>query len=273
LAVLLSSFVCFSLQADVVYSPGNNPPQNLATDFPHVAVFGRISNPDIRSLEEAIEKVRNASGGHFDGAGNKSITVFPNSPGGSLLTGIELGRIIRKNNVGVWVLNGECSSACVFMMSGGIDRSAYNSRIGVHRPTLRDFGLADLDISQARAKYKKITKYSRQYLIEMGVSPRLMDAMLAVPSSSIKYLSESEMKDFNLLGKDAAYEEWARAKNMKSGGKLTIFTEYVFFCQEKYDAVTCIDFLKEDGVNQTVLDFLRQCMKKYSPLTCSTLLE
>jgi hypothetical protein len=73
----------------------------------------------------------------------------------------------------------------------------------------------------------------------MGMSERLHQEMMKVPSSESRLLSYDEMKTLNLSGEDAGYSEWRRAKNVAKYGDskmkefdawLTHEKEYVARC-------------------------------------------
>jgi hypothetical protein len=73
----------------------------------------------------------------------------------------------------------------------------------------------------------------------MGMSERLHQEMMKVPSSEIRLLTYDESRAFNLSGEDAGYSEWIRAKNVAKYGEakvkehdawLTRQNEYIARC-------------------------------------------
>jgi hypothetical protein len=53
----------------------------------------------------------------------------------------------------------------------------------------------------------------------MGMSERLYQEMMKVPSNRIRPLSYNETEAFNLSGEDPGYSEWRRARNVAKHGE------------------------------------------------------
>ena len=132
-------------------------------------------------------------------------TVYFNSPGGSLLAGMTLGRLLREHGYATDVGRrpadplarpgvGVCYSACPFAYAGGTPRHlAAGSVLGVHRPANRvpvpdEFAFEQLVHSQASA-----------YLAAMGVGPELATMMTQVPNDRIRLITREEARRLNLV--------------------------------------------------------------------------
>jgi hypothetical protein len=114
----------------------------------------------------------------------KSIIVL-NSPGGSLIGGIKLGRAIRDaglltdvgRNIGEtekMLVAGECYSACTLAFLGGEFRSIEkDSTYGVHRFFFTTKGDQDTDAAQI------LSASIVQYIRDMDVDPELFNDMTA----------------------------------------------------------------------------------------------
>lgn len=140
-----------------------------------------------------------------------------NSGGGDGVAAMQIGRIVRAAKAHAFV-RGRCSSACVFILAGGVVRSAPAERgVGIHRPRLTGFvkgqGVVDIDPASnpnAAAALEVGNRLSQAFLREMGLPDALFQAMMATPSGEMRYLDATELSEFGLSGFDAAYRE-ARA--------------------------------------------------------------
>ena len=111
------------------------------------------------------------------------MTLYLNSPGGSVADAIKLGRVIREHKLNTRVgglggvtmastADGICVSACTLAFLGGIERSVqFNAIYAVHRFFRGDrgAGTADMDVAQLLAA--EIQRYMR----EMEVDARLLE--------------------------------------------------------------------------------------------------
>ena len=132
-------------------------------------------------------------------------TVYFNSPGGSLLAGMTLGRLLREHGYATDVGRrsadprarpgvGVCYSACPFAFAGGVSRHlAAGSVLGVHRaanrvPVPDELAFEQLVVSQASV-----------YLAAMGVGPELATMMTQVPNDQVRLLTREEARRLNLV--------------------------------------------------------------------------
>ncbi len=133
-----------------------------------------------------------------------SAIVFLNSPGGSLVTAMQLGRVLREHafdtRVGTRTTNvarataGTCHSACPFVLAGGIERSLETgSAIGLHRAENR------VPVSDEGAFQHVVETQVLEYLAEMGVNAEVAHIMGAIPHDQIRDLTVDEALQLNLL--------------------------------------------------------------------------
>lgn len=105
-------------------------------------------------------------------------TLYFNSPGGDLGTGITLGQAIRKAGLdtavgipaagNVATQPGMCASACTFAFIGGMERTVgAKSQFGVHRFELTS------DVKDVEKKTQKIAGILVDYIGDMGVSQEM----------------------------------------------------------------------------------------------------
>ena len=130
--------------------------------------------------------------------------VFLNSPGGSLVTAMQLGRVLREHafdtRVGARTTNaarataGTCHSACPFVLAGGVERSLeLGSAIGLHRAENR------VPVSDEGAFQRVVEAQVLEYLAEMGVRAEAASIMGAIPHDQIRDLTVDEAVQLNLL--------------------------------------------------------------------------
>jgi hypothetical protein len=116
-----------------------------------------------------------------------------NSAGGNVVEAMEVGRLIRAAGLSTIQLRSlECASACAFAFMGGVRRVADPGSIGIHRLSLNDGHLVDIDETQ------KFTAYVIAYMTEMGVDAGLMQLVLSYSPDDIRYLSGSEMRRYGV---------------------------------------------------------------------------
>lgn len=130
--------------------------------------------------------------------------IYLNSPGGSLLTAMQLGRVLREHafdtRVGMRTTDaarataGTCHSACPFVLAGGVERSLETgSAIGLHRAENH------VPISDEGAFQHVVEAQVVEYLAAMGVHVEVASIMGAVPHDRIRDLTVEEALQLNLL--------------------------------------------------------------------------
>jgi hypothetical protein len=116
-----------------------------------------------------------------------------NSSGGIIEYAMRVGRQLRHQTKDVRV-SGNCLSACVLVLSGGVYRDATSTaRIGVHR--FRGVQTTEKDIEIGQQKSSDIITYLR----DMGVEIDLFQAAAAVSSDDMSYLSRADMERWKLI--------------------------------------------------------------------------
>lgn len=140
--------------------------------------------------ERFIEFVRNKS--------VKSGVVVFDSPGGSLMEGIKLGRQIRQFGFntaigsygpnGVREFNGICASACAYAFAGGEYRffNGEKERLGIHQFYLSGDNKGDIGDTQL------VSSVLVEYLSEMGVDPRAFAVASTARGDAMRWLTMSE---------------------------------------------------------------------------------
>lgn len=137
-------------------------------------------------------------------AGIRHAVVFLNSPGGSLLAAMDLGRLLRAGgfdtNVGRRAPDGRepeagvCYSSCPFAYAGGVRRSLLRgSALGVHRP--RNL----TPVVDPQAFERRVSADATDYLEGMGVNPVLASIMAQAPHDAIRLVGRGEAERLALV--------------------------------------------------------------------------
>ena len=141
-------------------------------------------------------------------------TVYLNSPGGSLVAGMGLARVIRKYGfntaVGELLPNGKhrengtiCMSACTFAFLGGEFRYISDlSLFGVHRFFSNDPLENELEIAQI------ISAQIINFLMEMAINPDFFVETTKASSESIRLLSSDQMLKLGFANNGMGPTKW-----------------------------------------------------------------
>ena len=149
-------------------------------------------------------------------AGDDSIPagfiVLLDSVGGDGMAGIEIGRLLRKANAHVFV-NGECSSACILVLAGGVVRGAPTFSIGIHQARITlssDAGVIKKEVNAnedpiAKSLLAKFDASAKTYFSDMDIPPELFVAMQSRPTKRVYRLSSQEITNYGLNGIEPNY--------------------------------------------------------------------
>lgn len=148
-------------------------------------------------------------------------TVVFNSPGGSLLGGMQLGSEIRNRGFNVDLAssydqvsdrNGSendvlidkavCASACVLAFSGGVKRSVEaDSKMGIHQ-----FSGTQGNIGDGQTQVTVVILAA--YLEKMGINRGLLDRASLVPAHSIAWMTQDESRLYRLDNGTPMLSSW-----------------------------------------------------------------
>lgn len=151
-------------------------------------LWGRIAPGDAARLAERLERRDEAD-----------ITIWLDSPGGSVTDALEIGRALRAGGFDTAMRTGAvCLSACPYILAGGATRRLEDGAlVGVHQhyfdqnvalPAI--FAVEDIQRGQAEVM---------GYLIEMGIDPALMRHALATPPDEIYLLLPEELERYGIV--------------------------------------------------------------------------
>lgn len=225
LALLIYAGVCFTVRAD-------DPPQGaLDVDAPmRFEVAGNGGNCLFCVWTAAEGTIVDGTPDAFQRFLQKGRSPSPitfNSPGGDLMAGIELGRMIRDAGldtaVGRTIFEfsgpfdqrvdgGTCDSACAYAFLGGLRRTADPESLGFHQfyrtsDATRDAAEAftnetGLSVDQL------IQGLVVAYVADMGVDARLVTAASMASESEILTLTQHEMYELNVLTRPHVDGDW-----------------------------------------------------------------
>lgn len=170
-----------------------------------IAIAGQISKKALESVRAVIGQVK----GDPIPAG---LIVLLDSPGGDGIAAMQIGRLLRKANAHVFV-TGQCASACVFVLAGGVVRGAPAYTVGIHRGriTMSDANakiIKEVDVNEDPAAQKILLDFERNasaYFAEMGMPSDLFRAMQAHQLKGVYRFSGREVVFYGLSGIDSDY--------------------------------------------------------------------
>ena len=133
----------------------------------------------------------------------KAWTVSLDSPGGSLLGGMELGIEIRRQRHLTEILDEQtCASACAIAFLGGVQRSFdRRGRYGIHQFSSTSGSAGDGATQVTVAVLAK-------YLSEMGVSRELLNVASVVPPTEIYWVGSAERQQWRVDNSKTEFSGW-----------------------------------------------------------------
>lgn len=227
--------------ADIVFMRGS-PERLVGHDgvipdnwLPRIIIDGHIVPGDEKRFSDELNKANRDGSVQWTSYGRR---LLLNSEGGDVATAMAIGRIVRKAQLETAIHEQNvCASACTLILAGGVWRYARNgARLGLHRPYFNDPQQATTHGYQSfQGQYDKVIEAHRRYFSEMGVEVGLLDWMIRIPSHEIKWITIAEAEKMNLLGEDAAYAEWKRAKRIATKGAACVAWEDKYYspCVER----------------------------------------
>lgn len=127
-------------------------------------------------------------------------TVVLNSPGGSVIDALAMGRLIRERKFTTEVEAGKyCASSCPLVFAGGVERRAGNkAAIGVHQVAVNASDVLgpprdEMSIAQ------NISARCQRYLGDMGVSLQVWVHAMETPNNKLFIFKPDELKSLNLV--------------------------------------------------------------------------
>ncbi len=193
------------------------------------------------------------------------LIVFLDSKGGDGMAAIEIGRILRKANAHVFV-NGECSSACILVLAGGVVRGAPTFSVGIHQARITlssDSGVIKKEVDPnddpvAKAMLAKFNSSAKIYFSDMEIPPDLFTAMQSHPTKRVYRLSSPEITAYGLNGIEEEYLKqrtemyaqrpgrWPKDPDELTRRTLKVSTECMAFDANPVDFTKCYRKVLQD---------------------------
>ena len=191
---------------------------------PDLSVFlldGEIKGGETLQLEALLSKLPS----------NQSAAIILNSPGGSLVEGLKLGRLFYRARIATSVLGhgGGCHSACAIAFLGGRDHERKASRIKMTGSNLgfHQFNRARSAAEMAR-KYTKtdmqtemlrtyaVTLSIVEYLSDIGEDMQFLHLMLKAPNAQINLISNEDALTYGIHVMDEQSEQVIDSTNVRA---------------------------------------------------------
>ena len=218
---IASLFACLMLQTSLVFAAEIRVASDSSgIENIRLILEGPIEDGDFEKFRLLVDN-HNLDGDTING-------VILNSPGGSVVPALEMGRYIRLKRIVTFAPlscpDGECicASACALIWLGGISRTG---TVYVHRPSLRDddqrlnFSAWDRAVGAAQDDILL-------YLHEMRIDESVSGAMLSTNPADILPIQAGR----DVAYKDSILEDYSRSRcgpplSEQSKAYLTLFEE------------------------------------------------
>ena len=188
LLFLLPNFLC----AEVIYEKLGFTDID-GREVMSLRIDGSIELDDEIIFDEALADInQNNYRVQFD-------SVILNSPGGLMYSAKQIGKSIRGNHLSTWVMpHDECSSACVLILQAGVCKMA-NGEVGIHRAKYEE----DIPLEEIKNKVRYLRLCIEGYLAYMDTSPQIICLFNSIPNWDMKYLGNTEKRNYGLFGATA----------------------------------------------------------------------
>jgi hypothetical protein len=183
---------------------------NGARTTPMVTISREITPADPVLLSKTIQTLRQdamRNGGMLtrNGVDFLPLNVVLNSLGGDVEAALAMGQILRDHEATVIIQpNGQCVSACVFLLAGGTSRHVLG-RVGIHRPYLPND--KETTALGQRERYQRFGKVINTYLEAMNVPTELYERMVRIAPEKVHWLTKAELQAYGLSADDPYAEE------------------------------------------------------------------
>lgn len=132
-------------------------------------------------------------------------TVALDSPGGSVVDALAIGKLIREKGFTTSVARGAlCASSCPLVFAGGKERLANEgSAVGVHQIYAATAAGQSITsrlaaAGNAMSDAQTLTAEISRYLTEMGIAPEVWLRALETPPNRLTYFNATEMVSLKL---------------------------------------------------------------------------
>lgn len=178
---------------------------NIEFEENYLGPFGRSLLINVEgTLQDSDTKKLHAIANRINYSSDLAIHINFNSPGGSLVEGLRMGRYISElpglvtTNVGVGDKTGKCASACVFAYLGGEYRFLKEgSRLGVHRFYFGNE--TKITAYEGVAISQVMSAEISAYLAQAGVDLKVLTLMSQVDAQDIYWIPREELERLRVV--------------------------------------------------------------------------
>lgn len=188
----------------------------------HIRVDGEVRAGDSAKIESFVNQLRYSD--------DLRIHVSFNSPGGSLVEGLKIGRYLADLPVTVTTnvtrdlaTPGDCASACVFAYMGGQYRYLFpGSRLGVHQFYLGE--TADLSASEGVAVSQFLAGEIVEFIRNSRAKPEFFSLISSIDPDQIYWVPEEKLRDLRVVTDDI-FDQKAEYKNVQGYFYLSLWQQ------------------------------------------------
>jgi ATP-dependent protease ClpP protease subunit len=149
------------------------------------------------------------------------------SSGGQVEDAIRAGDVMAEANWTIWVREGAvCHSACVLLLAAGDDR-VVSGAVGIHR--IIRIQSAATSRAELSAELHEVHDQMKDYLERNGAGVAVADFMMTVPNRSLRLLTQAELAEYGLTGRNAAQEDLERIRTVRRCGLDFVRREDAFY--------------------------------------------
>jgi hypothetical protein len=166
--------------------------------YASVFVTETIDENDVKEFKKVLDSVKKE-----DLHIKYDSIILKRNLGGSVWSAMEIGAMIRKNNLSTWIPKDEyCMSACVHILVAGVCRMAEGD-IYIHRR----IHVTKEEKERTRKETLALRKWESEYFKLMDVDPILEWKIHGNPHWNGRFLSETEKLDLGFYGAIEDIEE------------------------------------------------------------------
>lgn len=167
----------------------------LLAPLPAAAMEFRVAETPRRLLVEARGDIQPGDAqrlrAHLDTA-DRDVALVVSSPGGSLLEGVRLARVVAEHRLPVVVpARGMCASACFLAFAASPVRMVFpTSRVGVHSAAHRTDGETHDSMAFTTAMAREVARY--------GVPPAIIGRMVTTANARMAWLDADDLRSMGV---------------------------------------------------------------------------
>lgn len=216
-AAILGALTCATSQAHSLVGGQIDCASAPVCFVSNMRISGPISVETAREVAALLQAVKDGARSHSKSVGRFLVRL--DSPGGSVSAAIQIGHMLRAEQLSVEVSAPRaCMSACVLIFAGAVHRMlGDHGRLGLHRPFF-EVPERDVPADRLRKEYLQGLERVRAYLKEMNVLERLADLMFSVEPENVRYLDRRSATAYGLLEWDPVDKEIADLADARRHG-------------------------------------------------------